>query len=67
MHFKIASASCLNLGQSKILPSGNGLIVSWLFATQSRLLMTLYKKPFENTTSIFSFSLNVFYPSQNRL
>ena len=45
----------------------------YLFTTQSRLLMTLEKKPFENivgkekmlVTSIFSFSHNVFCPISN--
>ena len=43
------------------------------FNTQSRLLMTLKKKPFENImkkgenagTNIFTFSHNVFYPSKS--
>ena len=46
----------------------------WPFTTESRLLMTLYEKPFENivgkekmlVTSIFSFSHNVFHPSYNK-
>ena len=37
---------------------------SELFTTQSHLLTTLRNKPFE--TSIFSFSHNVFYPSQTK-
>ena len=47
---------------------------SWHFTTQSRLLTTLWKKPFENmwekekmlVTSIFSYCHNVFFPSLNK-
>ena len=51
------------------------IVICLTFTTQSRILMTLKKKPFENTvgkqekmlvTSIFSFFHNVFYPSQNK-
>ena len=54
----MSSAICSNLDQSKILSSGNELkfystiknnSTSKLLTTQSRLLMTLYKKPFENS------------------
>ena len=36
------------------------------FTTQSRLLTTLWEKERMLVTSIFSFSHNVFYPSQQR-
>ena len=44
MQFKILSAICFNLDQSKILSSGNGLTST----TQSEVLVTLRDRAFEN-------------------
>ena len=45
MHFKMSSAICLNVDQSKILLSGNGLTLS---QTRTGFACLLYKS-FENT------------------
>ena len=45
MHFKISSAICFNLDQSKILSSGNG---DKVLTTLFQVLSTLTKKAFEN-------------------
>ena len=46
MHFKMSSAICFNLDQSKILLSGNGVIIP---LTNSHIFfMTLSKKLYKN-------------------
>ena len=64
----MASAICFNLDQSKILWSGNGLMLYYTILTlnnplESRLLKTLWEKENMLETSIFSYSHNAFYPS----
>ena len=58
MHFEMSSAICFNLDQSKILSSGNGLILlnaqnqTFCLLTlpkQALVFMCLQHKPFENT------------------
>ena len=70
MHFKIWSAICFNLDQSKILSSGN-LLKSFnsfpnkpwfLRGCSTSLLKTLWEKEKLIATSNFSFSHSFFYP-----
>ena len=61
----MSSAICLNLDQSKILSSGNGLNLSQTspsFVCLTSLLNTLWEKEKLLVKSNFSFSHGVFYP-----
>ena len=63
----MSSAICSNLGQSKILVSGNGLNLYHTNLTfndpvERSLLKTLWEKEKMLVTGIFSFSHNVFLP-----
>ena len=59
-------------GRQKVSLCGNGLTLYHTIPTfndfeTGRLLKTLWEKEKMMVTSIFSFSHNVFYPSQNKL
>ena len=71
--FHFSSANAFNLVMSKNLSFGKGLRP---LTIQSRLVMILRKKAFEKKLwkkekmlliSIFSFSFNVYYPSQSKI
>ena len=69
MHFKMSSALCFDLDQSKILSFGTGLTLSqtnpgfYVSAVQAlkKKKKTLWEKEKLLVTSNFSFSHNVFY------
>ena len=61
MHFKMLSAICFNLDQSKILSSGNGLK-----SQRKKSLEDILGKGENAGNKHFLFSQNVFYLSKNR-
>ena len=77
-NLKLSSANCFNLDQSKILSSGNGLMLDdypnpfpnkpWMLRVYSTsLLKTLWEKEKMLVTSIFSFPHSVFYSMKKKI